>query len=341
MKILTTSIDAVINSIFLLGETNFEYASENLVPLIGNLPIQRELQNPKFYDRLAEDMSKGCIIPPITIAIIDEINELKTKNKEDLQEYVIENINSFFILDGMQRLNTLDRVVKSGKSYDTKNPLYVNILICPSMDHLLYRMITLNNGQKPMTARHQIEVIASNLYDFDNIGIPNQTEKRKPGEKRKRGAFKKADLIKAYLAFLSESINIDNEKIIQEKMDELIATKILSIDILETSLEFDDVINKIEQLISTPEGKEWFLNQNNIIGFCAGIKKSNEKIFETTTEEFKKAIANFESAFNSLSVSKIKLGVARRKASSLFTEKYESMSKMDATEILDIVSMEV
>lgn len=341
MKILTATKDSVINSIYLMAETNFDFAAKNLVPLIGSLLIQRELQNPRFYDRLARDMANGCIIPPITIAIIDGIEGVEGATIEYFETYVKENLSKFFILDGMQRLNTLSRLVKSGQAFNPKTPIYANILICPSMDHLLYRMITLNNGQKPMTARHQIEVIASNLYDFDSISIQNQTEKRKPGEKRKRGAFKKVDLIKSYLAFLSSSINIDNDKIVQEKMDELIANKIMERQISSSDLEFDSVLNKIEELISEGEVKDWFMAQNNLIGFCAGIKSSFEIISKYSPKEFLESIKSFEAAFASLNVSKLKLGATRRKSSLLFTERFEKYRLMDPNEILDEISMEV
>lgn len=51
------------------------------------------------------------------------------------------------------------------------------------MDRLLYRMITLNNGQKPMSARHQIEILASNMFDFDKLPILAVSEKNKSNKK--------------------------------------------------------------------------------------------------------------------------------------------------------------
>ncbi len=41
----------------------------------------------------------------------------------------------------------------------------------------------------------------------------------------------KENLIKGYLAYISNSVNIDNQKIIEEKMNELIADKILNSNI--------------------------------------------------------------------------------------------------------------
>lgn len=43
--------------------------------------------------------------------------------------------------------------------------------------------------------------------------------------------FRKADVIKAYIAFLGNLVDVDNQKIIEEKMDELIADSVLDTDI--------------------------------------------------------------------------------------------------------------
>lgn len=45
-------------------------------------------------------------------------------------------------------LNTMKRIANDDK-FPKDRMLYCNILICNSMDRLLYRMITLNNGQRP------------------------------------------------------------------------------------------------------------------------------------------------------------------------------------------------
>ena len=77
-----------------------------------------------------------------------------------------------------------------------------------------------------MTARHQIEMLASNLYDFKKFGIEVLTEKEAELSKARK-AFKKGDLISCYIAFLSNTTNLENSKIIESKMDELIARKII------------------------------------------------------------------------------------------------------------------
>jgi hypothetical protein len=332
--------DSVIKSFFISAQADYQFALDELVPLIGRLEIQREVQNQKFYDRLAKDILNGCIMPPLTLAIVDTTLEAMTNAQA--KRYVLDHVSDFFILDGMQRLNTIDRIAKREPArFPTTRPLFLNILVCKSMDLLLYRMITLNNGQKPMTARHQIEIVASNIYDFDDATIQIQTEKLPAGQRRRRGSFKKVDLIKGYLAFLSESVNVDNDKIIQEKMDDLLASKIMNSDITTSSDSFDDVLDQIERLYSLESCRSWIMVQNNLIGFCAGSRRSIRDLKRISDGVLSQAIENFEEAFSGINVSKIKLGNSRRKAVQLFMTHLKKMVNMSADEMLDDISQEI
>ncbi|MDZ5636638.1 hypothetical protein [Janthinobacterium sp. GMG1] len=342
LNIHSVERDDVIRSIFVSAQANYEFALDNLVPLMGKLDIQREIQNPKFYDRLARDIVDGCIMPPLTLAIVDPEIVSTTPTKQETKRYILENIDQCFILDGMQRLNTLKRAHSRDEvNFPLNRKLYLNVLICGSMDLLLYRMITLNNGQKPMTARHQIEIVASNVYDFEDEDRIVLTEKRKLGQKRKRGAFKKVDLIKGYLAFLSESINIDNDKIIQEKMDELIASKIMHSDITSSENTFELVLDEIDRLHSAENTRSWILVQNNLIGFCAGARQTAKKISNIPVAEMGQIIETFENAFTAINISKIKLGNARRKAVSHLIANIAKYKEMDQDEMLDNISQEI
>jgi hypothetical protein len=335
---LSVSFDQVIRSKFINAVADYDFAIAHLIPRIGELSAQRVLQNQKFYDRLAKDIVNGCIMPPLTLAVIADANTCGNTIQECC-EYIKSNVDKLFILDGIQRLNTLSRVDKSGSEFNRSQSIFLNVLVCPSIDHLLYRMITLNNGQKPMTARHQIEVIADNAYDFESLPLAIQSEKPAPGQKRRRGAFKKVDIIKSYLAFLASSINIDNEKIIQEKMDELIASKIMDANILEGSIEFDDVVDEVQRLVTDERNRIWFSNQNNLIAFSATARSSYEFVRDKSPKEFWETLESFESAFSSLEVSKIKLGTARRKSVAHFFENYDSLQDAEFHDILDTISM--
>ncbi len=270
-------------------------------------------------------------MPPLTIAIVSD-EELAKEQLKDYQKFVNDNIEKAFILDGIQRLNTLKRVCDR-EELDLSKPIFLNIIICKSRDNLLYRMITLNNGQKPMTARHQIEMLASNIYDFKKLGIEIITEKE-TAQRRPRNAFKKSDIISAYIAFLSDTTTLESSKIIESKMDELIARKIISSRITTDGLEFSDVIKEIARFIEDDFLLKWFKNLNNLLGFCVGSKNSFSKIQKTSISDFRNTIKTFEEAFAHLDVSKIKLSRERRKLTEYLFEKYHDLESSDSDEML-------
>lgn len=322
--------DGVINGKFITAVTDYDFAINRLVSLMDKLDIQRKLQNARFYKRLEQDLSLGCIMPPLTIAFIAKPSE----QDEDIEKYINDNIEKGFVLDGIQRLNTLRRAFDNDPSFNLSRPLFLNIIICPSMDNLLYRMVTLNNGQKPMSARHQIEILTSKLFDFGNLPVDYTTEK----ERGRRSTFNKADLVKGYIAFLSNSTNIDNQKIIEEKMDELIAEKIINSNITKDGLEFTSILDTIGRLSSNTESFDWFRVPNNLIGFCVGIRNSYSFFQQVSPDDFFSSISTLDFAFSSFDISKIKLGQQRRKVVSHFISHYELLHEKDENELLDIIS---
>tara|TARA_R110002020_G_scaffold138602_4_gene308824 strand:+ start:3613 stop:4719 length:1107 start_codon:yes stop_codon:yes gene_type:complete len=336
IKILSTDFDKVISSLFITGSTSYDYCLKYLVPLVDKLDIQRTLQDSKFYQRLERDLIKGCIMPPITIAFIQDSS--KSVTEKDADKFVNENIEKAFILDGIQRLNTLNRTnTKQAGKLDLDRCLYLNILVCSSMDNLLYRMITLNNGQKPMSARHQIEILTSNLIEFPESEIPVVTEKEKKQVKLKV-VFNKDVFVKGYLAFLSNSTNIENKKIIEEKMDQLIADRIMDTEITSEDIEFTEIVKLVNQISENDFVYKWLKNQNNFIGFCVGIKSSFEYVKNISEDRLQSILSNYEKAFSSFNYSQIKVGLYRRNLSSHFFKNLQRMQSMDELELIDELS---
>ncbi|WP_219906553.1 hypothetical protein [Photobacterium phosphoreum] len=329
--IFDTTKDGVIDSIVATGKTTYKYAIDSLYPLIDRFSAQRKTQDKKFYARLERDILDKCLMPPLTIAFV-EPNFDKTK-EIDIAQYIEENINSGYVLDGIQRLSTLNRA-KDNERFDDSQTLYLNVIISPSEDKLLYRMITLNNGQKPMTPRHQIEILTQELFDFTDVNIDIQTEKER-GKTIVKGSFDLGDLSKAYLAFLTGSVNNDNNKIIGEKMDQIIVGRIMDNQPIAEGVDFKDVIKQIEKLSEDDTVKTWLKIGNNLIGFSVGIKSSYDVIANITPEKFSDSIELFESAFKSINPSKVNLGKFRRELSKNFIENYATHSEFDEMELVE------
>src|SRR5690606_661944 len=118
--------------------------------------------------------------------------------------------------DGIQRLNTLVRASKK-PGFKPETKIFFNVIVADNKDKLLYRMITLNNGQKGMTPRHQIEILTQELFDFKDLKIKVQTEKEK-SENTEKDAYSVGAISQGYIAFLTSNVHNENAKIIDEKM---------------------------------------------------------------------------------------------------------------------------
>ncbi|WGK88068.1 hypothetical protein [Pseudomonas migulae] len=338
IKIFTKEYDSVIKSVVLTGETTYRFAIDNIFPLINRFSAQRKVQNPAFYDRLRNDILKGCLMPPITLALI-EPQEKNFRSVDDASEYANQSVSRGYVLDGMQRLNTLNSI-KDHEDFPDEKSLYLSVVISGNKDMLLYRMITLNNGQRPMTPRHQIEVLTEELFDFSGLEIDIQSEKDR-GEKIKRGAFNLSDISKGYLAFFTNSVHNENNKIISEKMDEIIVGNIMSTAVVENGLEFQQVLELIDKFAVNEQAKTWLKTQNNLIGFCVGVKTSYEFLNDLGADEFGEYVERFDAAFKSIDAAKVNLGKYRRDLSRKLIEKAPELIGFEELELLTYFSDEI
>ncbi|UJF30879.1 hypothetical protein L0B70_05745 [Kaistella sp. 97-N-M2] len=335
MNIYDIDSDKVIDAIVVSGSITYGEAIEKLIPLISKTEFQRKLQDKKFYEKLERDIVDGCIMPSITIAFVNKTITAKS-NKEDILTFFDNNYQKSFVLDGIQRLNTLARVSNS-KDINLDKKLYLNIIYSDSVDKLLYRMITLNNGQKPMTPRHQVEVMMSNVFDFKELGLEVQTEKER-AIKIKMNSFNKSDLVQAYLAYMANSPMVDNKKIIQDKMDELIVSKIVSAEKFDKDSTFENVIKSVAKFQKSAISLKWLKQANNLVGFAVGMKSSVKDIIDLSVEEFEHAVITFDQAFSDFNPSKIKLGKLRRELSYDYFKNFAKLKDFESLELLEYFS---
>lgn len=333
MKITIFDIekDFVINGIVANGCMSYNEALQVLVPLINKTDFQRKLQDKKFYQKLERDIESGCVMPPITVAFVLS-GDNYPKSRNECEQYIVENIQDAFVLDGIQRLNTLSRLHDS-LILNKDKKIYINYIFCDSTDKLLYRMITLNNGQRPMTPRHQVEALLSNFDIFTEYGIKYKIEKDTNKGVAKKHTFDKSDLIQAYLAFMANSPFVDNKKIIQEKMDDLIVGKIMTANNKESE-QFSIVLKAISKFQDNDDAFSWLNITNNLVGFSVGLRTSGEFVLNLQIEEFVHAIKQFDKALGDFNPSKIKLGKYRRELSCLYFQKINKLISASTDDIL-------
>lgn len=189
---------------------------------------RRRVSSPgKTYDLLRRDLVNGCIIPPIILAVTDaygaELGRLVEKavaeNDTTAYEPEIKNFieravqeRQLLILDGLQRTSTLRDIVSSptllGQNTERflEHRIRVEIYVGLSKPGILYRMLTLNTGQTPMSFRHQLEIL---YHDYlDRTDLPNGIEVLKESDDRRaRGAgkYKYQDVVDMFYAYSTGS----------------------------------------------------------------------------------------------------------------------------------------
>ncbi|ARC50506.1 hypothetical protein A6J88_03830 [Neisseria mucosa] len=158
------------------------------------------------YALLKEDLKLGCIIPPLVIALSNTATT--DLNMGNISSYVIENKKDLLILDGLQRTLTIKDLLNElsedsialdkVKNHKIRLELYVGI----NRLSILYRMLTLNTGQTPMTLRQQIEMLYMDYLEqqkISHVSLIRETESRTA---RKFGEYNFHEIIDGFNAYL-------------------------------------------------------------------------------------------------------------------------------------------
>lgn len=139
----------------------------------------------KIKEILTADLLRGCVIPPIVLAISNkEVGTIKSTNNTEIATAIITEAISnraLVIIDGLQRtyvLKALEEDLIRKKDEDVLQNLYAlniraEVYLGLSRTGLLYRMITLNTGQTTMSTRHLMEILYLDYsrVPFDGITL--------------------------------------------------------------------------------------------------------------------------------------------------------------------------
>jgi hypothetical protein len=192
-----------------------------------NLEIQRKvIKGFKPYERLRQDLKQGCLIPPVVLGIkMDKITV--PKNMDDRQfisSLEVIQAKDVFIIDGLQRTtaiqNVKDSLLPEELAEFLSRPLRVEVWPDITLPALTYRMILLNAGQKPMSLKHQLEVVSGPLCDSLNEKYSTELKifrEKDPNRRSGYGQYKFSLIAQAFQAFVQKSPHIDvrNEVIAQ------------------------------------------------------------------------------------------------------------------------------
>lgn len=180
MTIKDRTYDNRIESLNILIETTLgEYYNLSQEILKNNEFQRRRIKSSSsVYSLLKADLRTGCVIPPIVLALAVDAKPGKEESNESLLSIVKSNVKDLLILDGLQRTYTIrdlvDDMEAAGDPEKDKvlsNKIRIEIYMGINKLGILYRMLTLNTGQSPMSSRHQIEIIYSDLIKHGVSGV--------------------------------------------------------------------------------------------------------------------------------------------------------------------------
>lgn len=252
--------------------------------------IQRTRQKYKAYNRMQNDILRGALLPTITLAINPQVvnNYIKlwdNNNREGLIKKMYDS-QDIYILDGLQRTYIINDLVEANQRLKRDQKLLLEIWLEKEIKHLIYRLIVLNAGQKPMSMRHQVELLFMTMQGKLEEEI-NDLELFKEKEETRRNRAKKFPfdrIVTAYYCFLTKSPEEKRENIVVKQMDEFEVfnsdedqlsriffefTKYLKEYVLLDEQVFRIYENAVEPEIKSP--KNWLAEDNVINSFFSAV----------------------------------------------------------------------
>lgn len=139
----------------------------------NNFQRKRVRSSRTVYSLLKADMLQGCVIPPIVLAYTRPAGTLEASLEHALRT----DGDHFVLLDGLQRSLTLMEVeAETAGQPEVQEEFLDRPMRCEIYEGInkigiLYRMLTLNTGQTPMSVRHQIEIMYQDYLDIEIEGI--------------------------------------------------------------------------------------------------------------------------------------------------------------------------
>ena len=259
MKILTSTPDAKISATNHLLEISIGEYAEIAKDILENNELQRKRVKTanRSYSLLKEDIKVGCVIPPIVLAIFPNVDNEISFDAGNLLDKIATAGKDLLILDGLQRTYTiLDLLNEIKENQDllakvTSLPLRVEVYTGISKVGVLYRMLTLNTGQSPMSTRHQVEILYSDYKEgFDNLVFITEAQNRVPSGDNE---FRFNDILDGFISYLTgDYLPLDREDLVN------------IIKNLETLTKDDKSKDLFKQLITTYNKLR--LRLNNLAG---------------------------------------------------------------------------
>lgn len=260
--------------------------------------IQRRREKHPAYSRMMADIQKGVLLPTITLApqlpqaaALKRAAQESAFDKAKLATLIVESGN-LNILDGLQRTYVLKDLEAAGHVFLGDQTLHVEIRIEPDIKHLIYRIIVLNAGQKPMSMRHQIEILFLSFQStlegkIHSLELFSENDNLRRSRSRR---FALDRIAGGYHAYLLSTPEVEKQNVVAQRItegtvletdeDKLGSQFIEFSEYLDMYCRLDDEICRIYDGSNSilPTGTIWFGSENVINSFFAALSDygSNE-----------------------------------------------------------------
>lgn len=275
--------------------TNIIYAQIEIseyLDLVGEdfdrFEIQRKREKHKAYNRMKQDLKNGALLPPITLAISPQIVKnfvplIEQNKKVQLIKKLIKT-NHIYILDGLQRTYIISDLNKDNIKFKKGQKILLEFWFESDIKHLIYRLIILNAGQKPMSMRHQVELLFMTAQDKLEKEIPELSIYKENDETRRTGPsqFPFDRIVTGYYSFLKKTPEVRRDNIVVKQMDEDDILFSQENDLADSFSRFEEYLKKycvldkqvfrVYQKSKILKGaKNWLVDENVINAFFAAI----------------------------------------------------------------------
>ena len=284
MKLISNLYDERIKAHNLLFEIDIAEYLTMSTSIIENNELQRKRvrSSSTIYSLLKQDLTQGCIIPPIVLALSSDSEDVSFKTFTDNEyiEYITQNKHKLIILDGLQRTLTIRDIHKSSEELNQLNEqkLRIEIYLGINKVGILYRMLTLNTGQTPMSMRHQIEILYSDYLgqDLGGLVLIMESENR-PVTNPNEYNFK--EIVEGFNSYLTRDYLPMNRNSILDNIESL---EKLSEEKQNTDL-FLEYLKAFDKFVTVLVGKseEWEFDKDSNLNISSSpFGKTSEALFK-------------------------------------------------------------
>lgn len=309
ISILGTAIDVRTDTPVVYSQMSIpEYLA-----IVGNkfeqFHLQRRREKHKAYGRMSSDIAEGALLPSITLAVkpesVDAILPAYEAYRDDASKAgalaaALNTPGTVDILDGLQRTYIMRDLASEGAEFKEGQRILVEFWLERDLHNLIYRIIVLNAGQKPMSIKHQLELLFASLQESILNQLPGVEIYLERDNARRSRAKKFAFhvIVSAYQAMITGSPELHKDNIVANELMESSALEMgettLSeqfdtfVQTLKRYVGFDEDAYRIYSGIPDPERVEtsakseqvgpaslanWFATDNVMVSFFAALSQ--------------------------------------------------------------------